>query len=105
MCQQAQWGSQRGESCIVFDIPLLVESGYWRKLLDRVLVVDCSQQTQIERVMHRDGLSAVEIQRILASQASRQCRLRIADLVLFNDGISVKQLADQVGQIAAEFGL
>lgn len=105
MYQQALSASLRGESCILFDIPLLVESGHWRKLLDQVLVVDCSQQTQIERVMHRDGLSAVEIQRILVSQASRQSRLRIADLVLFNDAISVKQLAHQVGQIAAEFGL
>ena len=45
-----------GVRCIVFDIPLLVESGRWRAQVDRVLVVDCSPQTQVDRVVARSGL-------------------------------------------------
>jgi dephospho-CoA kinase len=103
--QQAQLAQNQGARCIVFDIPLLLESGHWRKLLDRIVVVDCMEQTQIARVTQRDGLSPAEVRRILDSQASRASRLRIADLVLFNDGISAQHLADKVQQIAAKFGL
>ena len=102
---QAQILSDAGKACIVFDIPLLVESGHWRPRLDRVLVVDCSAATQIERVGARSGLAAPEVVKIMAAQASRRQRLAAADLVLFNDGISLAELAAQVREVGLQLGL
>lgn len=67
-------------------VPLLVESGGWRSRVDRVLVVDCAEETQIARVIARNGLSADEVRAIIAAQASRARRLAAADDVLHNDG-------------------
>jgi dephospho-CoA kinase len=94
-----------GKACIVYDIPLLVESGHWRTRLQRVLVVDCSPATQIGRVTARSGLDAPEVEKIIAAQASRRQRLAAADIVLFNDGISLPELATQVQAIGLQFGL
>jgi dephospho-CoA kinase len=94
-----------GAPCLVFDIPLLVESAHWRKRLHRVLVVDCSSDTQIQRVMQRNGLSRPEVQNIMAAQAGRTQRLQAADAVLFNDGINLDELALQVQQMGQQFGL
>ena len=65
-------------------IPLLVETGGYRDLLNRVLVVDCPEDLQIARVMARSGLSRDEVMAILAAQASRAERLAVADDVLVN---------------------
>jgi dephospho-CoA kinase len=67
-------------------IPLLVESGDWRGRFDRILVVDCTEETQIARVMARSGLARDQIVAIMRGQASRQQRLAAADDVIFNDG-------------------
>lgn len=91
--------------CIVFDIPLLVESGRWRGQVDRVLVVDCSPETQVERVVTRSGLEPQAIRAIMAAQAPRTLRLAAADIVICNDGISLDQLRDNVVQAASGFGL
>ena len=94
-----------GVACVVFDIPLLVESGKWRRKLDAVLVVDCTIAVQTERVMARSGLARDAVVQIIASQASRAQRLAAADLVLFNAGISLVDLEARVGQAAQRFGL
>jgi len=94
-----------GRRCIVFDVPLLVESSHWRARLDQVLVVDCRPELQIERVMQRNGLPRETVLGIMASQASRSARLRAADLVLCNDGLTLDELAMEVKQIAVRFGL
>lgn len=94
-----------GARCIVFDVPLLVESRRWRQRVDQVLVVDCPHETQIERVMARNGLAHDEVRQIIASQAPRLQRLRAADIVIFNAGISMQQIAAQVRQIALRLGL
>jgi dephospho-CoA kinase len=94
-----------GVSCIVFDIPLLVESGRWRARVDRVLVVDCSEQTQVDRVVARSGHTPEQVRSIVSTQASRAERLAAADAVIFNDGISLEQLRDKVVQVARRFGL
>jgi dephospho-CoA kinase len=65
-------------------IPLLVETGGYRDLLDRVLVVDCPEAMQIERVMARNGLTRDEVTVILAAQAGRAERLAAADDVIVN---------------------
>ncbi len=105
IAQQAFQAESSGARCIVFDIPLLVESQHWRKTLDRVLVVDCVEETQINRVTTRNGLARQDIEKILASQASRMQRLAAADCVLFNDDISLDDLRQQVVQIGTQFGL
>ena len=91
--------------CIVFDIPLLVESGRWRTQVDRVLVVDCSPQTQVDRVVARSGLEPQAVRAIMAAQAPRALRLAAADIVICNEGLSLDQLRDNVVQAAASFGL
>ena len=91
--------------CIVFDIPLLVESRRWRQHVDQVLVVDCPHEVQIERVMTRSALSRADVEKIIASQATRPRRLRAADIVIYNAGVSLEQVAAQVAQLAACFGL
>lgn len=103
--QAAAAAEQAGAPCIVFDIPLLVESNRWRPVLHRVLVVDCEPATQIRRVMARSGLGEAEVVRIMQAQAPRARRLAAADLVVFNEGLSLDALAGEVGQIAAQFGL
>lgn len=105
VARQAQAAVDEGALCIVFDIPLLVESAHWRKNLDRVLVVDCLELTQISRVCARSGLDAAEVEKIIAAQAPRKRRLAAADAVLFNDGIALDALAGDVAQIAQQFGL
>ncbi len=71
---------------VVFVVPLLVESGRWVDRVDRVLVVDCPEALQVERVMQRSQLPAAQVEAIMASQASRQQRLAVADDVVVNDG-------------------
>lgn len=104
--EQTQAALQIGRRVLVFDVPLLVESGErWRKQVDRVIVVDCDADTQRQRVMARNGLAAEEIDRIIALQASRMQRLACADAVIFNQGLNLTELEAQVAQIAADFGL
>jgi dephospho-CoA kinase len=104
--EQAQAAVQSGQSVLVFDVPLLVESGErWRKQVDRVIVVDCDTETQKKRVMARSGLASEEVERIMAQQASRSQRLACADTVIFNQGLSFDDLDAQVARVSADFGL
>jgi dephospho-CoA kinase len=66
-------------------VPLLVESGNRATRADRILVVDCSVQTQIERVMRRNGFAREQVLAIIARQATREQRLAVADDVVLND--------------------
>lgn len=66
-------------------VPLLVESSL-RGFVDRVLVVDCDEDTQIARLLSRDAESEAQARRILAAQSSRAERIAIADDVISNDG-------------------
>jgi len=77
---------------IVFDVPLLAESAHWRSRVDRVLVVDSSAATQIERVAQRSGWTRDAAKRVITSQASRSARRAIADAVIFNDAIDIAAL-------------
>lgn len=103
--RQTEAALAAGYRCIVFDIPLLVESAHWRARLDQVLVVDCRPETQIERVMQRNRLRRDEVERILAQQVSRRQRLQAADHVICNEGLDLPELARLVRLLARRFGL
>ncbi|MEY4449457.1 MAG: Dephospho-CoA kinase [Pseudomonadota bacterium] len=103
---QTQAAMDSGKTCLVFDVPLLVESGErWRRQVDWVWVVDCQTDTQVQRVVQRNQLSPDAIQKIIAQQASRAQRLACADAVIYNDGIDLSQLKQQVREMMACFGL
>lgn len=91
--------------CLVFDIPLLVESPHWRHQLDRVVVVDCSRATQMRRVSQRNAWDSTTIDAVISSQSPREQRLAAADLVLFNDIDSIEHLQQAVDVLAQRFGL
>ena len=103
--RQASLAAAAGQACIVFDIPLLVESGRWRQQLDQILVVDCTGETQIARVMARNGLTRAAVEKIIAAQASRARRLAAADACICNEGLSLPGLDRLARQMAAGFGL
>jgi dephospho-CoA kinase len=91
--RQAQEAIAKGHQTLVFDVPLLVESGArWRTQVDRVLVVDCLEETQIQRVMARNGLSREVIQSIISTQATRAQKLAAADWVIHNEGLDLEAL-------------
>ena len=90
--RQAVQAQTLSPPCIAFDIPLLVESKRWRPVFDRVLVIDCQAQTQIDRVMQRSGLTPDSVQKIMAAQSSRAARLQCADFVLFNDSVTIDEI-------------
>ncbi|PUE35276.1 dephospho-CoA kinase [Limnohabitans sp. Hippo4] len=103
---QTQAAIEAGKKCLVFDVPLLVESGErWRRQVDWVCVVDCQTDTQIQRVMARNQLSQPEIEAIMAQQVSRAQRLSSADGVIYNDGLDLDQLQTAVHEMMARFGL
>jgi dephospho-CoA kinase len=70
---------------VIFIVPLLVESGGWKDRVERVLVIDCAEATQVARVMARNGLAEEQVNAIMAHQASRAQRLAAADDVIDND--------------------
>lgn len=76
----------RGGLYQVFVVPLLVESGRWVDRVDRVCLVDCDEQTQINRVMARSQISEETVRQVMAAQATRAQRLAAADDVVLNDG-------------------
>lgn len=87
---------------VILMIPLLVETGDPHARCDRVLVVDCPEELQIERVIARSGLARPEAEAIMAAQASRAERLRHADDVISNDG-APEDLRPQVVRLHREY--
>ena len=74
-----------GEPYVMIVVPLLLETGAYRDLLHRILVVDCSEDAQVARTMARSGLAEAEVRAIMAAQVPRAARLAAADDVLLND--------------------
>ncbi len=87
---------------VMFVVPLLVESGDWKARVDRVLVVDCPVDMQIERVLARSSIDADSVRAIVAQQASRRQRLAVADDVLYNGG-AIGQLTARVARLHAMY--
>lgn len=82
--RQALAISKTGVPYLLFVVPLLIESGSWRSLIDYLVVVDCPEETQIARVMQRNNMGRSEVENILKAQASRESRLAAADAVIEN---------------------
>jgi dephospho-CoA kinase len=81
---------------IVFDVPLLAESGSWRARVDRVAIVDCTAATQVARVTARSGWTVEAVERAIAQQATRAQRRAIADAVIVNETLSLAALDAEV---------
>lgn len=85
---------------IVYDVPLLAESGRrWKDKVDRVLVIDCEPETQIVRVMARSGWPREAVQKVLDKQASREMRLALADDVILNQDLSLQELREEARKV------
>ncbi|MBU3553366.1 dephospho-CoA kinase [Polynucleobacter sp. MWH-Post4-6-1] len=103
--KQAELLVAKGIPYLVFVVPLLIESGSWEGLIDRLVVVDCPEEIQITRVMQRSNLPRAEVERILQAQTSRRDRLARADIVIENQGslatlnVEVNQLHQKILQI------
>lgn len=87
-------------SYLMYVVPLLVESGNWQQRVQRVLVIDCPEQVQLERVMARNGLAEAQVRAIMAAQVPRATRLAAADDVIVNDQNPIA-LAPQVDRLHA----
>jgi len=81
-----------GARPVVFDVPLLTESSHWRSRVERVLVIDCDEATQVTRVAQRPGWTVEAARRVIAQQAPRAVRRAIADAVIHNEALSIEQL-------------
>ena len=82
-----------GVPYLIFAVPLLIESGTWLKLIDYLVVVDCPEETQIQRVMHRNNMTRPEVENILKAQTSRNTRLAAANAIIENqDGLDKLKL-------------
>jgi dephospho-CoA kinase len=107
VARQTAAAQSAGNALAVFDIPLLVESKRWRHQLDKVLVVDCEEATQISRVMARQGTNQSwtreALEKVIAQQATRSQRRAAADWVIYNEGeigiLGLDALAAQVKQL------
>lgn len=85
---------------MIFVVPLLIESGSWVGRVTRVLAIDCSEATQVARVMARNHLSEAQVRAIMAAQVTRAVRLAAADDVILNDD-GVEALRPQVERLHA----
>ena len=107
LVQQEIWRQAAASAAplTVFDIPLLVESAHWRHMLDRIVVVDCAVDTQIKRVMDRNGWTREQVEAVIAQQSPRALRLAAADAVLCNDGMNLETLRNLVLGLGRKMGL
>ncbi len=88
---------------LILVVPLLVESGTWQQRVDRVLVVDCDETRQIERVMRRNGYSREQVAAIMAQQAPRAVRLAAAHDVIVNNDEVPEPALQQVDRLHEQY--
>ena len=93
--------AKSGAPYLVFVVPLLIESGSWVNLIDYLIVVDCPEETQIQRVMHRSNMTRLDVENILKAQTSRKVRLAAANAVIENQG-SLDELKSEVLRLHQE---
>ena len=99
---KAQLSQLQDNPYILVVVPLLPESRTFRQLVQRVLVVDCDENTQVARVTGRSGMTAKEVRSIIARQTPPAERLRLADDVIRNDS-AMDSLARQVADLHGRY--
>lgn len=87
---------------VILVVPLLVESPRYQSLVDRIAVVDCPEDVQIRRAMTRSSLDETTVRGIMATQATRNQRLRLADDIIDNSG-TLPELANQIRLLAGQY--
>jgi len=88
--------SESDDHYLIVSVPLLVETGM-NQMMDRILVVDCSEETQIERLIHRDKITTDEAKSILRNQVDRSSRLKAADDLIVNEkNVTLNELEKEV---------
>jgi dephospho-CoA kinase len=95
-----QIAAARGPYVLVV-VPLLVETDF-AALVDRILVVDCPRQTQLQRVIDRDGVERSVAEAMLTAQTDRTTRLQAADDVIDNSG-SLEQMQARVAELHRQY--
>ena len=86
--------------CIV-DVPLLTENNM-ASLFNKVLVVDCPEELQLQRAMQRDTSDESGIRNIMQAQATREQRKAIADDIILNDG-DLQHVKQSVAQLHQDY--
>ncbi|MEO6975116.1 MAG: dephospho-CoA kinase [Gallionella sp.] len=99
---KAQLRHMEDKPYVILSVPLLPASPSFRQLVQRVLVVDCDENTQVERVINRSQMVEAEIRSIIAQQTPRAERLKIADDVIHNDA-DLDSLAKQVSVLQVHY--
>lgn len=99
---RARIASAQERPYVLIVVPLLLETGAYRELIDRIVVVDCDEAVQLARTRRRSGLSAEEVRAIMAAQLPRAERLAAADDVLHNDA-DMDTLRRQVEALHAKY--
>ncbi len=90
---------------VICDIPLLAEGPQWRNRLCGVMVVECDEALQVQRVCQRNQLPEATVRRWISQQASPEARRRIADVVIRNDTQEIAPLQAQIQALAGRLGL
>lgn len=98
-CERQAAAAAAAGSLTVFDVPLLVESKRWRAIVDRVLVVDATEETQLRRVVARSGWTPEAVRAVIAQQADRALRRAAADALIFNEKIPLDALSAEVDDL------
>lgn len=96
LIQQQAEAQALGAACVVFDVPLLVESRHWRSRVQRVLLIDCDEAVQRQRVLQRPGWTPAQLDGVLAAQASRAQRRQAADAVIDNSSLPLAHLREHL---------
>lgn len=95
-----QIGQKDPDAIVIFDVPLLVETGFHHEV-DQVVVVISKEAQQIQRMKKRSGLSEKETRRILSSQLEKEEKMKVADFVIRNEG-SIKETRQKAKEVFQE---
>jgi dephospho-CoA kinase len=99
---KVQLGHLQTKPYIILVVPLLAESAAFRQLIQRILVVDCDEDTQVARVIARSQMDAAEVRSIITQQTPRAERLQLADDIIHND-VGLDSLAEQVAVLHEQY--
>lgn len=96
LAQAEHEAARASTNLVVFDVPLLVESQHWRARVDRVLLIDCDDAVQRERVLRRPGWTAAALDGVMRAQTSRALRRAAADAVIDNSELTLDRLREEL---------